>query len=125
NLDSDDYYWTTSMWLSYPSNIYICADEEEAVNILPYLNQLSATGQTVATYCNIPGANYNTIIGKVIYDFNNNGCDENDNVTILTKVTIDDGTDGGVSFTNQDGEYKFFTQDGTFILTPEIENPSY
>src|SRR5690554_1207691 len=124
NPNTGDFYWS-QMWGNLPNNIYICADEDEAVAILPYLNQSGATGQIIATYCYIPGGNYNTITGTITYDFNNNGCDENDNVTILTKVTIDDGTDGGVSFTNQDGEYKFFTQDGTFILTPEIENPSY
>jgi len=124
NPNTGDFYWS-QMWGNLPNNIYICADEDEAVAILPYLNQSGATGQIIATYCYIPGGNYNTITGTITYDFNNNGCDENDNVTILTKVTIDDGTDGGVSFTNQNGEYTFFTQDGTYTLGPEIENPSY
>ncbi len=122
NPNTGDFYWS-QMWGNLPDNIYICADEDEAVAILPYLNQSGATGQVIATYCYIPGGNYNTITGSVL--FNSSGSCNADDITIFTKVTIDDGADGGASFTNQDGEYTFFTQDGTFTITPEVENPSF
>src|SRR5690606_6984189 len=69
------------------------------------------------------GANYNTITGSVLFS-NSDSCNEND-ITYLTKVVINDGTEEGASFTNQNGEYTFFTQDGTFTITPDIENPSF
>src|SRR5690554_5203721 len=122
NLNSDVSDWAT-MWNNYPDNIYICADEEEATNIAPYLNLSEATDQVIATYCYIPGANYNTITGSVFFTDSGN-CDEDD-ITILTKVTIDDGTEEGASFTNQNGEYIFFTQEGEFTITPDIENPGF
>ncbi|MGE4345877.1 MAG: T9SS type A sorting domain-containing protein [Flavobacteriaceae bacterium] len=113
------------MWMNLPNNIYICADESEIDLIHPYLNIFGAAGQIVSSYCSFyPVGNYNTITGAVAYDFNDDGCDETD-VIHYTKIIINDGTDGGASFTNQNGEYTFFTQDGTFTLTPEIENPSY
>src|SRR5690606_11545700 len=63
NLDINSIYWP-GMLNNLPDKIYICADIEEAANIFPYLNQSGATGQTIATYCFIPGANYNTITGN-------------------------------------------------------------
>src|SRR5690554_1810057 len=122
NPDTGDFYWS-QMWGNLPNNIYICADEDEAVAILPYLNQSGATGQVIATYYYIPGGNYNTITGSVLFS-DSGSCDEND-ITILTKVTIDDGTEEGASFTNQNGEYIFFTQEGEFTITPDIENPGF
>lgn len=110
------FYWLIE-WYQVP---YICADEFEIEDILPY----STENQIISTYCSFePAGDYNTIIGSVFFTDSGN-CDEED-ITFLTKITIDDGTDGGASFTNQDGEYMFFVQDGTFTITPEIENPSY
>lgn len=115
-----------NVWSNLPNNIYICADKFEMESIQPFLNQSGATGQIISTYCSFnPAGDYNTITGTVTYDFNNNGCDEDDDITIFTKVAINDGTEEGVSFTNQNGEYKFFTQEGTFTLTPDLENPSF
>src|SRR5690606_12330012 len=101
NPNSGDWYWS-QMWGNLPDNIYICADEEEIDMIKPYLNHSGSEGQIISSYCSFyPAGDYNTITGTVIYDFNNHGCDENDNLTILSKVTIDDGTEQGASFTNQ------------------------
>jgi len=55
-------------------------------------------------------------------DANNNGCDASDSPSPNIRVNINDGTNSGASFTNNQGTYKFYTQTGNFELTPNIEN---
>lgn len=78
-------------------------------------------------YCSYePGGDYyNTLTGEVRFDFDQTGCDENDSGTYLTKIVVDNGTEQNAVFTNQAGEYNFYTQTGNFILTPEVDNPEF
>lgn len=103
----------------------LCADE---FNISSYRNQISAFPNTadvmINSYCSFNSDGNNTISGTVTYDFGNDGCDATD-ITRFTKVVINDGTEQGASFTNQNGQYQFFTQAGNFTLSTEIENPSF
>lgn len=103
----------------------LCADE---FNISSYRNQISAFPNTadvmINSYCSFNSDGNNTISGTVTYDFGNDGCDATD-ITRFTKVVINDGTEEGASFTNQSGQYQFFTQTGNFTLSTEIENPSF
>jgi hypothetical protein len=115
--------------LNVPSNTtalnLLCADE---FNISSYRNQISAFPNTddvmINSYCSFNSDGNNTISGTVTYDFGNDGCDATD-ITRFTKVVINDGTEEGASFTNQSGQYQFFTQAGNFTLSTEIENPSF
>lgn len=115
------------MWANLPSNIYICADETEIAVIEPQLNLWNATGQMVSSYCTFyPQGNYNTITGTLLFDFNNDGiCDENDVPQSFIKVNITNGVEQYNAFTSEDGTYIFFTQEGEYTLTVEVENPSY
>lgn len=103
----------------------LCVDD---YNISSYRNSISQFPNTedviINSYCSYNSEGTNTISGVVTYDFNNDGCDATD-ITRFTKVVINDGTDEGASFTNQNGEYKFFTQSGNFTITTEIENPTF
>ncbi|MBC7641250.1 MAG: T9SS type A sorting domain-containing protein, partial [Flavobacterium sp.] len=72
-----------------------------------------------------PGGNFNTISGNIKFDYNNNGCDINDFLQPNIRVNINDGTNTGASFSNNSGNYSFFTQTGSFDLTPDIENPTW
>jgi hypothetical protein len=113
------------MWANLPNNILICADNSEIPLIYPHLNIWDNEGQIITSYCSFePEGNYNTITGNVMYDFNNDGCDETD-ITQFTKIVINDGTEQGVSYTNQDGNYIFFTQDGEYTLSADLENPTF
>lgn len=69
--------------------------------------------------------NCNTITGTVKNDINNDGCDATDPVYQNVKLTINDGTNQGITFTGNDGVYYFFPQTGTFTVTPQFENPAY
>ncbi len=103
----------------------LCADD---FNVNSYRNQINVFPNTadvmINSYCSYNSEGNNTISGTVTYDFGNDGCDATD-ITRFTKVVINDGTEEGASFTNQNGEYRFLTQSGNFTITPEIENPTF
>lgn len=99
-------------------NAYVCLDEGEIEN-LHYIDD----DYLVNTYCSFtPGGDYNTIAGAITFDADANGCDINDVVQPFIKVNINDGTATGSSFSNSPGGYNFYTQSGTFTLTPQFEN---
>ena len=106
-----------------PNLQFICADESQIVGLLqqyPNLNGL------ISSYCTFtPGGNYNTITGIIKFDINNNGCDVNDSVQPNIRMNITEPNATGASFTNNSGNYAFFTQSGTFTITPDVENPTW
>lgn len=100
---------------------YICIDEDDTITFDSY-----NVGSLVSTYCNFtPGGNYNTITGNLLFDTNNNGCDVADAPNPFIKIDINDGTETGSSFANSSGVYKFYTQEGTFTITPHLENSTF
>ena len=109
-----------------PNLNFICADERNIPLInLDLLNHGNTTTQ-VNSYCSFtPGGNYNTITGTLTFDANNNGCDASDDIQSNIRVNINDGTTTGANFTNSSGNYTFYTQTGSFAITPSIENPTW
>ena len=123
NGHNDDYLLQYSFC---PNLIYICADETEIPSVLYFLEYDNITNVQVNSYCVFsPGGTYNTIAGTQTYDVDNNGCSVTDPNIPLVKVAIDDGTQSGATFTNSSGNYSFFTQAGSFVLTPVFENPYF
>jgi len=107
-----------------PSLLYVCADEAEIDVVTNSL--LGQPNIAVSSYCSFtPGGYYNTITGTLRFDGNNNGCDATDATQSFIKVKIDDGTNEGYTFTNAAGDYTFYTQDGTFTVTPEFEDNQF
>jgi len=108
-----------------PDNVYICADEDEVPLIEPILNNWGATGQVITSTCSfLPAGDYNTITGIVRSDWNNNGCEEGEEVN-FGRVKLEKDSDYIYSYTNFDGEYHFFTNDGTFNLSFDDINPDW
>ena len=109
-----------------PNLVYICADETEVPAILYFLEYDNITNVQVNSYCVFtPGGTYNTIAGTQTFDVDNNGCSVIDPNIPLVKVTIDNGKQSGATFTNTAGDYSFFTEAGTFVVTPVFENPYF
>lgn len=109
-----------------PNLTYVCADPGEMADI----QALSGTGNysnfTVNSYCDyVPGGNYNTITGNVKFDLDNNGCDAADINPKNIRLNINDGTNTAAAFTDQNGNYTFYTQVGNFDIEPVIENPTW
>ncbi len=116
------YQYNTSAYYNLENLEYICVDEGDVI-----IYGLLSDPPSVATgsYCNFtPGGDYNTITGKFYFDSDGDGCDATDIVQSFAKATINDGTSTGSSFTDQDGNYVFYTEAGTFDLSAAMENPS-
>lgn len=98
---------------------YLCIDEGEEKSLPEHILR---SGVNVNTYCSFtPGGEYNVISGSFTFDTDNNGCDVTDAKIPFAKVAINDGTTTGTGFSTN-GEYSFYTQAGTYILTPQFEN---
>ena len=109
-----------------PNLIAICANEEDVEQLYAsiIIQGDANPNLSVTSYCDFtPGGNYNTIKGSVVYDFANDGCDDNDAQPFI-KMNINDGTQQGYSFSSELGNYNFYTQEGDFIVTPQLENAS-
>ncbi|WP_412561517.1 T9SS type A sorting domain-containing protein [Winogradskyella sp. MIT101101] len=101
---------------------FICADEEEILA----LQELTNYQGPISSYCSFsPGGEYNTISGDIIFDADNNSCDTSDYNFPNLRVLIDDGTTSGSAFSNQSGDYTFYTDIGNHELIPEFENPDF
>lgn len=109
-----------------PGLAYICADASQIENIQTQLNNTGMNATVCNTYCSFtPGGNNNTITGITIFDSNNNGCDVADEVNPFIRLDINDGTETGSTVTNSNGTYNFYTDTGTYVITPNIENPTW
>ena len=114
----------------YPTNCpnlaFICINDEDISYVSQELLNYGISGVNFNSYCSYtPGGNYNTITGAIIFDVNSNGCDASDLPYPNIKININDGINQGNAFTNNTGNYSFYTQAGSFDITPNIENPSW
>ncbi len=102
---------------------FVCCDPIELFRVQ---NSVGQNSTVVSSYCTfVPGGNYNTITGNFKFDANNNGCDASDLPQPNIRIDINDGTNQGATFTNNLGNYNFYTQAGSFVLTPNIENSTW
>jgi len=100
---------------------YVCIDEGEEGYFATILNQ--NPDLVLSTYCSFtPGGSYNTITGTFGFDGENDGCELEDNLGSFNKILISDGAESGLSYTDSQGAYHFYTEAGNFTLTPQFEN---
>lgn len=122
-----DYFKTDcSNFSNCPKLKYICGDEGELESISKKISGYNYTNCNVGGYCTFDqgGTNY-TIQGNNRIDSNKNGCDVSDLPAPNIKFTISDGTETGTIITNESGNYSIKVKEGTYTITPIIENPSY
>lgn len=110
-----------------PNLIYICVQEEGIGYVTNEVEINSgASNVVINSYCSFtPGGNYNTINGLIQFDANNDGCDLSDLPQLNIKININDGTNQGATFNNSAGNYTFYTDAGSFEITPNVENPTW
>ncbi len=98
-------------------NCFLCLDEGEIGNF-----QYIDPNILISTYCTFtPGGDYNVITGSLLFDNEGDGCDSNDTVISNIKLNINDGTESGSTISST-GVYSFYTQSGTFTVTPDFES---
>jgi hypothetical protein len=120
NENQDNLEWTFN---GSPNLLYACVDESQLslVQSFPVFPM-----RVIGTYCSFtPGGNYNTITGNIKYDADSNGCDAADLPQSNIRVNINDGAITGASFSINTGNYTFYTQAGSFEITPAVENPTW
>ncbi len=106
---------------------YICADEVDMFIVDLRLSDYGYSNTVLNTYCSFePGGNFYTITGNIIYDLNNDGCDATDTPQPHIRIDIEDvNTIQESTYTGSDGTYFFYTFDGDFDLTPNLEQPTW
>jgi hypothetical protein len=124
NLKNDSYnYMTSQSFQNCPNLHYICADEDESIDLA---DSLASQGIQMNSYCTfVPGGDYNTISGTVSFDLNNDGCDSADLHQSGIKLSINDGSILENAFTTTSGNYALYANTGSFIVTPEFEHPYF
>ncbi|WP_298221559.1 leucine-rich repeat domain-containing protein [Flavobacterium sp.] len=120
-----DLIWTSDD-LDCPNLVYLCLDETDREDQEHLLEDEGINTIEINTYCSfVPGGNYNTITGTVSFDFDNNGCDDNDYKFLDGRLRISSSYQNGVTYTNNAGIYNFYTQGGDFVVKPEFERPYF
>lgn len=106
---------------NYTELAYICIDDIEA----DYFTTAAANYPEINfnSYCSVdPGGNYNSVTGTIKFDYNNDGCDELDNIANFMVLSITDGNYSGNAYTGNNGTYSFYTYENSVTITPQFPN---
>jgi len=109
-----------------PNLSHICVDEGELVGIQNLVISKGYDDCVVNSYCSFgPGGELFEITGYNKLDSDANGCDNQDIDFPQLEITINDGTTSGSFIANNSGAYNIPIADGSYTLTPVLENPDY
>ncbi|MGE8555351.1 MAG: DUF7619 domain-containing protein [Chryseobacterium jejuense] len=105
---------------------YICCDADRYNDIRYTLDYNGYQNVEVNSYCSLtPGGTTYTVLGNVKYDSNNNGCDASDLNKGLQRFNITDIGTARSIISNNTGNYLTHLYEGSYTITPVLENPSY
>jgi uncharacterized repeat protein (TIGR01451 family) len=121
-----DLFYTNYNFSDNQSLHFVCADDSEKVRIMDSVSrQLPGQGTIVSTVCNyIPSAN-STIRGTLRMDYDLNGCNNADSAMMNVKLNNSDGSLHTSTFTNNAGQYTFYTLANTDTVKVVFQNPSW
>jgi len=105
---------------------FVCADESEISDVESTIQADGLTGVTIGSFC--PHTNSGLpyrISGRNIFDGNANGCDVDDASLVNLKFHFSNGTDDGNIVAGSTGEYSIYLSEGSYTITPVLENPAY
>lgn len=106
---------------------YICADESDMFIVNLRLNSYGYSNTIVNMYCSFePGGDFNIITGNISFDVEGNDCDPSNIPQPHFKIDITNGENLEEStFTGTNGNYFFYTQEGSFDISPNVEQSSW
>ena len=117
--------WVNLIFSNNPNIQYVCIDDEDVDLVQQNINAYGYTNCHVNSYCSfVPGGNFYQITGNTKWDFENNGCDFNDNDYPNLKFNITDGNVSGTFIDDISGDYNISLQAGNYTITPVLENPT-
>lgn len=109
-----------------PTLEFICADEFQIEFIQDEINNNNYTNCHVNSYCSfVPGGFSNSVQGIVKLDNNINGCDAQDIIYPNLKLSFSDGSISENIFANDSGNFSKSLLNGSYMITPTLENSSY
>lgn len=101
---------------------YICANDGDIATLQQIVDGYG-WNTVINTYCSFnPGGDYNTIKGNVQFDLDGNGCGPEEEFLPNQKIEISDGTTNGVTYTDSEGQYKFYVSNDLYTITPVFPN---
>lgn len=108
----------------------VCIDATDYDNpIFPNgISNWDLPANTVITnYCEglAPEGSYNSLIGKVRFDGNANGCDNADVIVPNMKIKSTVGVQNSYTLSNASGDYLQYLGLGNYTTIPVFENPTY
>ena len=107
------------------SHLYICIDDKNILKIEKALDSTNYLRVQTNSYCTFtPGGGFNQVKSKVNFNLSDD-CTGNEAFLAYTKFSIEDQNGKGFSVTDNQGLVNFYKQKGSYILTPELENPTY
>lgn len=105
-----------------PELQFVCADTFES----EYLQQKFGAAVLVNTYCSFtPGGSYNAVNGSFTVDIDADGCDATDPHFPNAKFQVTHNGTSEAVFSDANGNFFLFVNEGTYVLSPEFENPDY
>jgi len=105
-----------------PDLAFVCADAFESTYIAETIALSEGVIPVVNDYCNFtPGGSHNTIAGSFSFDVAGDGCDASDIRFPNAKFKVTNGDATEAVFANADGEFSFFVNNGTYVLSPDFE----
>lgn len=109
-------------YIPFPN--YICLDDIQSEYDM--MNGLIGPNTTVNSFCSFsPGGDYFSLEGQVKIDIDNNGCLSNTAPFPNLKFKIDNGSSHSIFISNSTGNYSFPLQEGSYTVTPILENEDY
>ncbi|RZJ32916.1 MAG: T9SS C-terminal target domain-containing protein, partial [Flavobacterium sp.] len=106
---------------------YICTDDFETSAIIDTLEIFGITDCSVNSYCSFtPGGIFYTVQGINRYNAANGECTNANPVYPNLKFFIaEDGGTSGTFISGESGSYQFTIPEGSYTITPMLENSSY
>ncbi|KLT70393.1 leucine-rich repeat domain-containing protein [Flavobacterium sp. ABG] len=105
---------------------FLCIDEEDEYTAGNYLTSSHIYNCSLNSYCSFtPSGAFYTIQGNQILDTNTNGCDELDRDFPNLNFSITNQTIKKNFISDNSGNFTVPVGEGTYSITPLLENPNY
>ncbi|MFT3795364.1 leucine-rich repeat domain-containing protein [Flavobacterium sp.] len=116
-------YFSELQFSEFPSLTYICGDDIEIADLATF----TGGAIEVNSYCTAePSPVLNSVSGYVYFDAAGDGCQNDQPIPYWgISMAVNYGTmNGGASMQNCTGMYFFSVANGTYNVTPTLENPA-